>query len=206
MVYDQCCLYKATDVEDQHELLDQLVVGYVTSFRNTASETENSTFELVKRMISYVAIDVHLYMNVEDMTWLCDEYFARISDLPNLKALYISLNLEPGVARNNFKQQLARSDLRIFELVKFISPVKSLLGRVPKGCKVHWAVPEGIRWSANGGTYEYSESNLPYMTQFMREVQEAVVATEHPDEADHAQHLSESTAGMSLMGSDGVTQ
>lgn len=206
IVYGQCCLYDVTDHEDQHELLDELVGGYVTSFRKTSTIDQNATYELIKPMVSYIAVDAHISMHAEHLTNFFDEYFARLSELPNLKALYISLNVEAGLTRNRLKQHLARSDLRIFELVKFIKPVKLLLERLPKGCKVQWAIPEGLRWAANDGSYEYSECNLPYMTQFMKEVQDAVIATERPEGEDDVGNLTESTFGMSLRGSDGVTQ
>lgn len=206
IVYDQCCLYHVTDDEDAEELLNKLVAGYVTSFRGTSTIDQNSTYELIKPMVSYIAIDAHIPMHAEHLELFFEAFFARISELPNLKALYISLNVEAGVTRNTLKQHLARSDLRIFELVKFIKPVKLLLERLPKGCKIHWAIPESIRWAANGQTFEYSECNLPYMTQFMKEVQDAVVATERPEGEDNVGNLTDLTAGMSLPGSDGVTQ
>ena len=182
MVYEQCCIYRAIDWRCDSHILDELRWGFRASFPWCAPWVAVKQFDKAKRIISYVALDVHLDMTMEHMNWLSRDYLAQISDLSDLKALFISLNLRPGVERNKFKQQLARSDLRIFELVSFIQPVESLLKRVPKSCQVHWVVPESIRRAANRGS-DYDESNFLYMTEFMREVQHAVTVTERQEVA-----------------------
>jgi hypothetical protein len=173
MVYEQCSFYKVVSTSSDSYLHDQLSDGFLKSFPCLPTM---ELFNRVESMIAYIALDVHLDMTLEHMNWLTRDFLAQISDLPNLKALYISLNVSPGVERNRFKQHLARSDLRIFELVKFLEPVQSLLIRLPMHCKVHWAIPESIRRVANGGVV-YGEDNFSYMTEFMREVQHAVMAT-----------------------------
>lgn len=206
MVYNQACLYKAIAWEDSPNLLDQLSTGYSLSYPNCDPTAVQESLERVKRMIFYIAIDLHLDMTAEQLTWLAEHYLAGIEDLTNLQALYVSLNVRSGSEGITFKRQLHRSDLRVFHIVRFVEPVKLLLDRLPKRCKVRWRVPESIRWSANGGSFDYTECNAPFMNDFMWEVEQAVAATEPQPGEGEVQRLAGSMAGMGLKGDNGVTQ
>jgi pantoate kinase len=87
---------------------EQLFMNYAASFPRRTSLLTKQTFEHVKRMISYIAIDVHLDMTVDQVKWLSNHYFAGLNELTNLKALCISLSPRLGSEHNSCKRQLAR--------------------------------------------------------------------------------------------------
>ena len=183
MLYDQLCFYKTVDYENNPNLLEQLFMNYAGSSPTSTYRLTRTTFEHVKPMISYIAIDVHLEMAVDQVSWLTKHYFAGLDELTNLKALYISLNPRPGSCYQSFRRKLGRSDLRIFQVVLFVETVKLLFDRTPRGCRIYWSIPENIRRAANGGELEssYYERNVPDITDFMMEVNQAVLATEPQD-------------------------
>ena len=187
MVYGKGCLHRTIDLDKDTDLPDQLCISYISSFSNCSFGVRHETFAHVKRMISNIAIDVQLDMNVPQIDRLSEHYFSRLDQLPNLKHLYISLHPIPGREFSQFRQQLSRSDLRIFQVVSFVKPVEALLALKPKGCRIDWMIPdsiklaidcEAIRLAADGKGRYLPWANRPELAEFMREVEAAVAATE----------------------------
>lgn len=202
MVYGKGCLHRAIDLDKDTDLLDQLCISYISSFPDCSFGVRHKTFAHVKRMILNIALDVQLDMNVPQITRLSEHYFSRLEQLPNLKHLYISLHPIPGREFSQFRQQLSRSDLRIFQVVSFVKPVETLLARKPEGCRIDWMIPEfaklaidceAIRLAADGEGRYLPWANRPEIAEFMREVEAAVAATEPQADAGGFQVSAEAT-------------
>lgn len=191
MVYRKCCFHHETSHLLLADLLNELWISYESSLPNCSIPVRRNTFAHVKRMISNISIDVQLDMTVSQLTQLSEHYLSGLSDLPNLKNLYISLHPVPGREFSQFRQQLSRSDLRIFQIVSFVKPIEALLARKPSGCTIHWMIPdfikfaiecEAIRLAAEGERYHHRLGNRPDIAEFMKEVEAAVAATEPYDD------------------------